>query len=242
MMGVVNQGKAKGPVEVFAVKDRKAVKIYRGLLAQSGAARQFYSWGSGTEEDPYIIRTYADLLQIRNDLSAHYRLAADIKEESKTLNHVPIGTDAAPFTGTLDGDGYTIKLHRVFGSQDPAKPNIYDGLFGVNSGTIKNLDFLAVVHADSALENCQHFGMLTGVNHGTIHNCRVIAGWQHTNASPFGVVAGRNESDGVIDNVECRALFFSVPVGKLGLLAGVNAGLIKIRIRGDVYFPIAVFS
>lgn len=226
MMGVVDRGKVKGPVEVFAVKSGKAVKIYRGLLAQGGAARQFYSWGSGTEDDPYIIRTYADLLEMRHDLSAHYRLAANIKEQSKTLCHVPIGTEDAPFTGSLDGDGYTIKLHRLFGPQSPGQAGTCGGLFGINAGTVKNLDFQATVESTDDLTAYENFGMLAGVNRGTVENCRIVSGWKHNNTQPFGAVAGRNESGGVIRNVECRTVLFNAGAGKLGLLAGVNAGLI----------------
>ncbi|MDE6086059.1 MAG: hypothetical protein K2G40_06630, partial [Muribaculaceae bacterium] len=52
------------------------------------------------------IGSAADLAAIGKDLSGEYELTADITLEGEWL---PIGNTADPFTGTLDGKGYTIK-------------------------------------------------------------------------------------------------------------------------------------
>ena len=68
-----------------------------------------FSGGSGTKKDPYLIKTADDLYNMRNNLSAHYKLAATIdmkgyKTDSKYFKKgfVPIGDDSTkPFTGSF---------------------------------------------------------------------------------------------------------------------------------------------
>lgn len=61
-----------------------------------------FSGGSGTKGDPYLIKTPQDLDNIRNNLSAHYKLAATI-DMSDFGDFEPVGT-SEPFTGTLSCD------------------------------------------------------------------------------------------------------------------------------------------
>lgn len=56
--------------------------------------------GSGTEKDPYLITNAEQFNAIRNNLSAHYRLANTI-DLSAFSNFVPIGNLERPFTGSL---------------------------------------------------------------------------------------------------------------------------------------------
>lgn len=71
-----------------------------------------YSGGCGTLTDPYLIKTADDLYNMRNNLSAHFKLAATIdmkgyKTDSKYFNKgfVPIGDDSTkPFTGSFTCD------------------------------------------------------------------------------------------------------------------------------------------
>src|SRR3990167_1013059 len=66
--------------------------------------------GSGTISDPYIIENKADLIAVSSNLAAHYRLGADIDLETPSFTNIwtPIGTEAAPFTGSFNGAGRTI--------------------------------------------------------------------------------------------------------------------------------------
>lgn len=59
--------------------------------------------GSGTATDPYRIATAQDFNNIRNDLSAHYKLV-DTIDLSGLSNYRPIGTLAKPFSGSLTCD------------------------------------------------------------------------------------------------------------------------------------------
>lgn len=63
--------------------------------------------GAGTQENPYIIETPADLQAIQNNLSAYYELANDIDMTGVTWT--PIAPDSTNrFTGTIDGKGHKI--------------------------------------------------------------------------------------------------------------------------------------
>jgi len=146
--------------------------------------------GSGTLGDPYIIQDVNDLQDMNLDLAAHYVLGNDI-DASETLTwndgegFVPIGNFVdGPFTGSIDGAGYTIS-------------NLYEnitfgpcGLFGmVNTVfTIKNIGLNAEIItnqmlssilvgyslADISIDNCHLSGSLTSAEMnagGFVGNC-----------------------------------------------------------------------
>jgi hypothetical protein len=99
------------------------------------------SISSGT----YKISTTADLAQLatmtNNGLitGGTYILANDI-DLSSCENWTPIGTRAHAFTGTFDGNGYTISNMTVSITSDSTDSYIDAGLFGcVEYGTIKNI-------------------------------------------------------------------------------------------------------
>ncbi|RRJ66167.1 hypothetical protein EHV15_27065 [Paenibacillus oralis] len=101
------------------------------------AVHAFWS-GDGTAGSPYVITSAAQLDNVRNHLNGHFVLGDDIDLSgySSGQGWVPIGTDMAGFTGTLDGQGYTV---RHLTSLRPAGGLI--GLFGYLDGaTINNLN------------------------------------------------------------------------------------------------------
>lgn len=98
------------------------------LPAHNGAA---FSGGVGTLTDPYLITTVEQLRLISQDLSAAYRLDADLRVGSWT----PLGlSDAAPFTGYLDGNGHTLSGVILQETEED-----YCGFFGCSVGLIENL-------------------------------------------------------------------------------------------------------
>jgi len=93
--------------------------------------------GTGSVDDPYRVYDLVTLDRVRNDLDAHYVQVRDI-EASPTgavgspwnaagLGWVPIGGQYAPFTGTFNGGGWTIR------DLTCARP--MGGLFGFIKGT-----------------------------------------------------------------------------------------------------------
>lgn len=110
--------------------------------------------GEGTEAEPYLIATVADLVKLAaevNDGDAFdgefFRQTTDI-DLSSIQNWTPIGTyistssfaSSCPFKGTYDGDGYVIAnltIDRTF--EGSASNNKASGLFAFLAGTVKNL-------------------------------------------------------------------------------------------------------
>lgn len=102
---------------------------------------QFSGQGSGTEKDPYQVTNADELFEVRNDLSAHYKLMNDIdlgtwiKEENPNNGWNPIGTESSPFSGTFNGNNKAIKGLFI------DKPSMnHVGLFGYLKGAnLKNI-------------------------------------------------------------------------------------------------------
>ena len=127
--------------------------------------------GSGTESDPYLVKTPDDLFDVRNDLSACYKMANDINltewiaEENPTNGWEPSRNS---FFGIFDGDGHTISGLYI------NRPNEDVGLFRELQGSIKNVVFnMPYINGKSA-------GTVSGFGgSGSITNVKVIGGYIH---------------------------------------------------------------
>ena len=123
--------------------------------------------GTGSQNDPYVIKEGYQWINISKDLDAYYVLGNDISLSS--LDKVdPIGNEQTPFKGTIDGKGFTISKANI-----SSKMNT--GLFGVVSeATIKNinLDDVLLTYLNSDKSKV-HFGVLAGQmkNGSVIENC-----------------------------------------------------------------------
>ena len=101
----------------------------------------------------YTISTVADLQAVNNDLAGDYTLLNDIDllELSLTGLWVPLGSELAPFTGTFDGNDFTIENLRLSFVDDAS----YQGLFGhVYDATITNLtikNFMFVLNTSNGV-------------------------------------------------------------------------------------------
>lgn len=100
--------------------------------------------GSGTEKDPYVVKTFDQLNDVRKVLTAHYVLGADI-DASETADGgagwEPIGTTVNGFTGVFDGAGHVIRGLTI---NRPAEGIV--GLFGAigDGGTVRNVGLVDV--------------------------------------------------------------------------------------------------
>lgn len=100
--------------------------------------------GSGTAEDPYVIRDLWDLQKMRDDLTAYYVLGNDI-DASDTYNwyggkgFLPVGNYENRFRGDLDGKSHVIQ--ELFINRSDMNDV---GLFGyvVTAGSIRNVKML----------------------------------------------------------------------------------------------------
>ena len=117
----------------------------------------------------------------RNDLSINCTLIADIDLTGKEWT--PIGTESQPYTGTFDGNNYTITGLTVNQTRN------YVGLIGCigSDGTVKNVKLENV----NITGDGYFVGGVAGTNYGTIENCSVD-GTLTNNRHYLGGVVGNN--------------------------------------------------
>lgn len=115
------------------------------------------------------ISTVEQFLKIKDSLNGYYKLVADI--DLSTSEWTPIGSEATPFTGVLEGNGYKIKNLTI----TTTVSNIA-GLFGVSSGTIKNIILEDVnINIDSITADSK-IAALVAYNKGTLENIKALSG------------------------------------------------------------------
>ncbi len=126
------------------------------------------------------IASVEQLLAISENLSGKYKLVADI--DLSEINWTPLGTTSAPFSGSLDGNGYLIKNLKVIGKE-------YSGLFGYSLGRLSNIKLIDIT-VDSAQQD--YVGGLAGYSGGQVTSCSVTGN---------STVIGRNYTGGLVGYV-----------------------------------------
>jgi len=178
------------------------VNVANIVQAESFATVEDGTGGSGTADDPYIIKTPIDMYYFASLVnsewyldysSAYYRLDADIDMDGETLYTIGSYTNSsAIFCGTFDGNGHTISnfvLTDEFVDQDTYLTSYlpYVGLFGYASATtsaptvIKNLtlkDYTVEIHpASLGSSTASYTGTIVGMGIGVqITSCHVLNG------------------------------------------------------------------
>ena len=146
-----------------------------------------FAGGSGTSGDPYQIATALQLDSVRNHLSSHYILTANI-DLSEYSDWIPIGDNSNPLTGNLDGNYKTISnLTIITASKSTC------GLIGICQDNIKNL---TIKNANINIASFSYyifcFGVLSGASFtGLIQNVKIshpiirISGNGYANLAAF---------------------------------------------------------
>ena len=173
--------------------------IFVCLLALSVSAMS----GSGTEADPYVVENAEDFVSIKNKLSAHYILNADISVSSNT-GAIVEGT----FTGVFDGNGKTVTLN--IDAPTDKSGDTFDALFGVVTGTIKNVTGTGSVKGSNKVAGVvgklyNNGKIINCVNYATIYGRKNVAGItgvafnnaQVINCINFGNISGKYINNGV---------------------------------------------
>ena len=152
--------------------------------------------GAGTVGDPYRVTSWSQLNSMRDNLSAHYKLMNNLDASSSgystyaasssnsSSGWMPIGNSATPFTGSFDGNGFSISglnINRT--SSDDV------GLFG-QLGAASLVKNLKVQSASVAGGN--KVGILAGSTLGTIRDCSFNG--SVTGTSKIGGIAGESSS------------------------------------------------
>lgn len=145
-----------------------------------------FSGGNGSVYNPYEIADKNQLDNVRNDLAASYILTADIVFNEADFEQggafynggdgwKPLGTDYSnPFGGIFDGKGYTIS--GLVSNVTSSSYNAYAGLFGYNSGVIKNTGITGssirgYFNGSARSAFTAYAGGITGQNYGSIISC-----------------------------------------------------------------------
>ncbi|MCX6753393.1 MAG: peptidoglycan-binding protein [Candidatus Nomurabacteria bacterium] len=178
-----------------------------------------FTLGTGTLVDPYQISSCQQLQNMNIFLDAHYILTGDI-DCSDTINwnnghgFIPIGGSEIPiFTGSLDGQNYTIDGLYINNVDIPV------GLFGVSSGIIKNINLTS----ENLIGN-SNIGGLAGqnINGGIIINAHTNGGVSGTGADLGGLVGLNTDNNSVITNSSATVGIDS-ETNFVGGLVGENA-------------------
>jgi len=169
--------------------------------------------GSGTVSDPFQIWNEADLRRVGREtgpdawtLAAHYRLMANIALTGGIWIPIP-GTISSPFSGSFDGNGFT--LSGLTGS----------GIFSAVSGTIQNLSVSGTVTATLGSAG----GIATRLtSSGRIENSSFAGTF--TSTSGYNVGGLVSISNGTIINSSFTGTINAPNTGQVGGLVGSLSG------------------
>jgi len=201
--------------------------------------KAFSGSGSGTVADPYQITTIDELYEVRNDLSADYILmndlnfsdvndytgadaAANMTDNTTGSGWLPIGTLSDRFTGTLDGNNYTIS--NLFINRSDIE---YVGLFGdANYVELKNIGLLDVNITSSYSVDYPRTAALVGAvaYESTIENCYVVGGNVSSNDVTGGLIGIVSDGGDTVTITEC---YSNVTVYSTGNFIGGLVGSIS---------------
>lgn len=182
-----------------------------------------FGGGSGTTASPYLIGTPGELAYLAQQVNAGnqyvgacFKLSANINLSGRYW--VPIG-DSAFFSGTFDGDGYTISNVAIGTETDPSAGGA-SGLFGYvgPDGVIRNLSVGASIYTPFGS------GIVAGLNCGTIDGCS-SSGFVKDSNSMYVILGGiAGENNGIIRNSYSSASLTDSQEGDVGGIAGDNYG------------------
>lgn len=226
---------------------KKTFTSILALLATSGLmADNIYGFaGSGTEADPFQIRSAADFTTLAQKVTADHTAAG---EYFKLMNDVDFaGTEASPaqlpaiakagitnittvawgFSGTFDGDGKAIRglYHTNCANDADGKFNALFSSLG-EGGIVRNL----VISADNYIRSYNYAAPVVCVNQGgLVEHCQNDAPVIAVNAFAAGIcsyiVGGRGTVDHCINRGDVSAASYAA-----GIVAGSQSG----KAIGDV--------
>lgn len=138
--------------------------------------------GTGTSDEPYLILTKQQLINMRCDLTGHFILGDNIDLQNEEWI-----TSLYEFTGSFDGNGYTISNLKI--TRDGVN-NI--GLFGKASGAaIRNLNLNNV-----DIRGADNVGGLVGFTKANtvIEDCSITGAGQIKGAGSVGGIVGKADN------------------------------------------------
>lgn len=174
---------------------RKTIFFAMMAVCSMNMRAQFSGLGTGTEKDPYQITNADQLFDVRNDLTAYYKVMNDIdlgawiQEDNPVQGWMPIGNTTTPFEGVFDGNFKLIKGLFVNRSSTD-----YVGLFGTIKGaTVKNTCILNP--QISGKDYVGIIGSADGKASFILSNIIVIGGKIEGNNFVGGILGGKSVID-----------------------------------------------
>jgi len=143
-----------------------------GLFAQTATPPSNYSTSDGSESDPYLISSLNNLYWLSQNSGKwdkNYEQTADIDASGTSgwdsgAGFSPIGNNSTDFTGSYNGQDYTINELTI----NKSSTNLFAALFGqIDGATIENL---GITNVDITGEYCLS-GLVGGAKNSTIKNC-----------------------------------------------------------------------
>lgn len=149
--------------------------------------------GNGTETDPYIIATAAQLDEVRNFPSACFELSKDIDLSSYLNSNSSGWTPIKDFTGKFDGKKHTIKGLWISLSSI-SNVGLFANIQGSSDNKRVSVSNLFVNISKKGITGGSSVGGICGsLSYGNIENCMVtgdISGYQYV-----GGIVGRNNDN-----------------------------------------------
>lgn len=171
------------------------------------ASKKMNEGGDGSETSPYIVADGEQLAtMMTNAPSSYIALQNDIQLADEW-------TVLGEFTGDLDGKGYTVTGLKINAT------TANSGFVKTNKGIIHDLKFV-----DVNITTTQSFGIIAGINQGTIRDIEVSGKIASTHTGDLlGGIVGDNIAQGVIENCYVN-LDMTAICGMVGGIAGRNKG------------------
>jgi hypothetical protein len=194
--------------------------LVMSIVLVGGVYGGTYGGGTGEPNDPYLIYDANHMQEIggnRSDWDKNFKMMADVNLAIYTGTQFRIIgiSQAAAFTGSFDGNGYTI--YNFTYSSAMSSPCV--GLFGYLNYWAEIRD-LRLINAVVNAPNANYVGALIGYNHWSyVMNCRVEDATV-TGYDSVGGLIGENAQD----VVDCYANASVSGHRDVGGLVGENAG------------------
>lgn len=189
--------------------------------------------GAGSESDPYIISDFEGMKKFARATSEggltfegeYLKLDADIDMASDATFQCMSKTMEAPFMGTFNGNGHSLKNWKLTDNTDKRQ---YGGLFGYigAKGSVSNL----TIDKTCSVGLYMYGGTIAGRLYGQISDCRVLpaAIASAAAAGNFGGIAGQIETGAsVTDCYVGSGLLLSGAANRVGGIAYKNYGTIR---------------
>lgn len=198
--------------------------------------------GNGTETDPYIIATAAQLDEVRNFPSACFELSKDIDLSSYLNSNSSGWTPIKDFTGKFDGKKHTIKgLWISLSSIDNV--GLFANIQGSSDNKMASVSNLFVNISKKGITGGNRVGGICGnLSYGNIENCMVTG-----DISGGGYVGGIVGDDNGRSSVsQCASSGNIIAIdGNVGGIAGNNSqscyinncySIANVKAEGSYYY------